>query len=268
MLRKIIALIKKDFLLETSYKIAFLLNIFSVAVSVFTYFFIDTLFGHRITPQLEEFGVNYFSYVLLSMAFFSYIGVGISSFSARIRAEQLQGTLESLLITPTRISTILFGMWCWNLIFASIDVLIYAALGISIFKINFSNLNILTVIITLVLTIISFSSLGILSASFIIVFKKGNPLTWVINTLEGLLGGVYFPITIMPCFLQIAAKFLPITYAIRAIELAVYQGYSILRLKKELCILLLFSLILLPLSFTAFKFALRKARRQGSLLQY
>ena len=268
MMRKIYALLKKDFLIEASYKIAFLFNIFSVAASVLTYFFIDKLFGHRMTSYLEEFGVNYFSYVLLGMAFFSYIGVGIGSFSSRIRSEQLQGTLESLLLTPTNVGIILLGMGLWNLIFATLDVLIYIMLGIFLFGIDFSNLNILSTIVILVLTVISFSSLGILSASCIIILKKGNPVAWVINTFEGLLGGVYFPVAVLPAALQSIAKCLPITYAIRGIQLAVYKGYSLGELKSEWSFLFVFCLVLIPASLFSFTFALKKARRQGNLIQY
>ncbi|MBN2119696.1 MAG: ABC transporter permease [Candidatus Omnitrophica bacterium] len=265
---KIISLLKKDFLIETSYKLAFLFNIFGVISSLLIYFFIDKLFGQRISPHLEEFGINYFSYVLLSMAFFSYIGVGIGSFSSRIRAEQIQGTLESLLVTPTKISIILLSMGLWNLIFATIDVFIYISLGVILFNINFTNVNLISTLAVLILTIISFSSLGILSASFIMIFKRGNPVAWIINTLEGLLGGVYFPVKVMPAFLQFLARFLPITYAIRAMQLAVYKGHTVFELKNELLFLFLFSCLLLPLSFTSFSYALKKARLQGSLLQY
>lgn len=268
MSRKIFALIKKDFLIETSYKLSFFFNIFSVCSTLLIYFFIDKLFGHRMTAHLEEFGVNYFSYVLLSMAFFSYIGVGISSFSNRIRLEQMQGTLETLLLTPTKTIIILISMGLWNLIFATLDVFIYIVLGIFLFKINFSNINILSTLVILLLTIISFSSLGIISASFVIVFKRGNPIGWIINALEGILGGVYFPITVMPRFLQLLAKFLPITYAVRAIELAVYRGYPLTQLRNEIGFLLIFSLFLVPLSFSSFKYALARSRKQGTLIQY
>ena len=104
---KIFAFLKKDFLTETSYKLSFLFNIFGVFVSVAIYFFIDKLFGNSAASHLKEFGVSYFSYVLLGMAFFSYIGVGLGSFSERIRTEQLQGTLEPILMSPTGISFIL-----------------------------------------------------------------------------------------------------------------------------------------------------------------
>lgn len=268
MLRQALAFLKKDFLIESSYKLSFLFNIFAVLISILSYFFIDKLFGHRMVDYLEEFGVNYFSYVLLGMAFFSYIGVGLGSFSNRIHTEQMQGTLEAILLTPTKISTILFSMALWNLLFATVDMAIYITLGIFLFKIDFANINILSTFLILLLTITSFSSLGIISASFIMVFKRGNPLGWVISSLEGLIGGVYFPITVMPVWLQYVARLLPITYAIRAIQLAVYRGFTVTQLVKEIGFLLLFSCILLPLSFASFKYALKKARRQGSLLQY
>ncbi|OGX43221.1 MAG: hypothetical protein A3F87_02010 [Omnitrophica WOR_2 bacterium RIFCSPLOWO2_12_FULL_51_24] len=268
MLKRLLALIKKDFLVESSYKFAFLSNILGVFVSVLSYFFIDKLFGQKMVSHLEEFGVNYFSYVLLSMAFFSYIGVGLGSFAGRIQSEQSQGTLEAILLTPTGISTILFSMALWNLLFATIDMGIYVILAVFLFKIDFVNINILSTLVILLLTITSFSGLGILSASFVITFKRGTPLDWVISNVEGLISGVYFPITVLPGWLQFMAKFFPITYAIRAVELAVYRGYSLFQLRKEIAFLFLFSLLLLPLSLAVFKYALRRARMDGSLTQY
>jgi ABC-2 type transport system permease protein len=266
--RASLAFLKKDFLMESSYRLSFFFNFFGILVSILSYYFINELFGNRMVPHLEAFGVNYFSYVLLSTAFFGYVGVGLGSFSERIRAEQQQGTLEAVLLTPTRISTILFSLVLWNLILATIDLAIYICLAIFLFKISFSNINVLSTIVVLILTIASFSALGIISASFIMVFKRGNPVGWILGSLEGLIGGVYFPITILPQWLQILAKFFPITYAIQAIQLAVYKGYPLTQLWRQTCILLLFSIVLLPLGLASFTFSLRKARRDGSLGQY
>ena len=268
MLKKIFALVKKDLLVETSYKLSFFFNIFGVITSLIVYYFIDRMFGYRMTEHLEEFGVNYFSYVLLNMAFFSYIGVGMGSFSNRVRHEQVQGTLEALLLSPTKIRTILLGMGLWNLMFATFDVIVYVLLGVFLFGIDFGNVNILSTALVLILTVITFSGLGILSASFVLVFKRGNPIGWVINTLEGILGGVYFPVSVMPAGLRFLANFLPITYAIRAMQLSVYKGYSPGMIVKELSFLVLFALILVPLSFYCFRYALKRTRREGSLAQY
>jgi ABC-2 type transport system permease protein len=268
MLAKALAFLKKDFLMESSYRLSFLLSFVGIFVSILSYYFIDKLFGSRIVPHLETFGVNYFSYVLLSTAFFGYVGVGLGSFSERIRIEQQQGTLEAVLLTPTRISTILLSLALWNLILATMEMLVYIGLAIFLFKIDFSHINILSTALIFILTIASFSGLGIISASFIMVIKQGNPVGWILGMAEGLIGGIYFPITILPQWLQILAKFFPITYAIRAIQMAVYKGYSLNQLGQEIGILLLFSIVLLPLSLASFAFSLRKARQDGTLGQY
>lgn len=268
MLKKALAFLKKDFLLESSYRLSFVSNIFVVAISVLSYFFIDKLFGYKMVESLEEFGVNYFSYVLLSMAFFSYVGLGMGSFASQIHSEQTQGTLEAILLTPTKISTLLVSMALWNLVNAAVEMAVYLILGICVFQINFAHVNILSTLLILLLTIASFSGLGILCASFTLIFKRGNPLSWIISNAEGLISGVYFPVTILPGWLQFLAQGLPITHAIRAIELAVYRNYTIIQLKKEIIFLSFFSLFLLPLSFAVFNYSLKKARKDGSLIQF
>lgn len=266
--RKIFAFLKKDFLNETSYRLGFVLNIFSVLAGILGYYYIDRLFGAKITPHLEEFGVSYFSYVLLGMAFFSYAGAGLGSFSSRIYSEQVEGTLETILLTPTKISTLLLSLGLWNLLLATMDLALYILFGVFLFKINFASANLLSTAVILLLTIASFSALGILSASFILIFKRGNPVSWIVSTLEGLIGGVYFPVTVLPAWLQFLAKLMPITYAIRSLELAVYRGYPLTALRREIGFLAAFSLLLLPLSLAAFKHALRRSRKNATLSEY
>lgn len=268
MLKKAFAFLKKDFLMESSYRLAFFFNFFGILVSILSYFFINKLFGNQIVPHLQTFGVDYFSYVLLSTAFFGYVGIGLGSFSERIHAEQQLGTLETVLLTPTKISTILFSLALWNLVLATIDLFVYIFLAVFVFKISFANINILSTAVIFVLTILSFSALGIISASFIMVFKRGNPLGWVLGSLEGLIGGVYFPVTVLPGWMQAMAQFFPITYSITAIQLAVYKGYSLPQLSREILFLSAFSIVLLPLSLFLFRFGLDKARKEGTLGQY
>lgn len=268
MLKKSFAFIKKGLLTETSYKTFFIFNLSGILFTALSYFFINKLFGQKIVYHLEEFGVNYFSYVLLSQAFYGYVGVGLGSFASQIVTEQRQGTLEAIFLTPTGVPIILFSMALWNLLLASLDVVIYVVLGVFLFKIDFSQINIISSLVILILTIFSFSGLGILSASFILVFKRGNPVDWITSSLEGLVSGVYFPLTILPGWIQGLAKFFPITHSIRAIELAVYKNYSLSQLKVEIGFLFLFSVLLIPLSLTVFSHSLKKAKSYGNLSQY
>lgn len=265
---KILAYIKKSLLTQFSYRFALILWILSIVTSLLTFYFIDKLFGFRVTSHLEPYGVNYFSYVLIGISFSGLLGTAFSSISGQIREEQTNGTLESLLVTPTSVFTIITAMILWNLIYAFLEFLFYILVGIFLFKIDFSNINILSTAIITILSIISFNALGIISASFVIVFKRGDPVSLIINIAFELLGGVYFPITVLPKFLQYISNIFPIIYAIRSIELAVYKGANLNMLFSDIILLLIFSVILVPLSILSFKFALNRARKQGNLIQY
>ena len=114
------------------------------------------MFSGIFVPYLQPYGGDYFSFVLIGIAFSGYQGVGLRSFSQAIRYEQVTGTLEIMLVTPTKISTILISSSLWRFLNTSINVLIYLLLGVILFGVNIaSNANFFAVFIILILTIIA-----------------------------------------------------------------------------------------------------------------
>jgi len=266
--KKALNFVKRDFILATSYRFAFLLQLFGILFSVLTFYFLAQMFGDAAIPYLEPYGGDYFSFVLIGIAFSTYLTTGLTSFSGSIRNEQMMGTLEAMLVTPTKTSLIIIFSSLWNFIFASIRVLAYLLIGVFLFDVNMSNANLVGALITLILTIICFSSLGIISASFIMVLKQGDPINWFFSALSGLLGGVFYPITVLPQWLQMFSYILPITYSLNAMRLALLQGYSLEALAPDILALVLFSVVMLPFSIMAFRYAVRRAKVDGSLTQY
>ncbi len=266
--RKIWAFIKRDFLLELSYKFAFFLNILGIFVSVVTFYFIARIFGKGASPYLVEYGGEYFPFVLLGIAFSGYFSTALRSFSFNIRREQFAGTLEAMLITPTKISTILFSSSLWDFIFSSINVFIYLLFGVLFFGLKLFQPNFFLAGIILILTIICFSAIGMISAGFIMIFKKGDPVTWLISTFSALLGGVYFPIRILPATLQKFSQFIPLTYALRSIRAVLLQGANLNDILRDILILMIFATFLLPAGVFIFKFAVKRAKIEGSLAHY
>lgn len=266
--RKILAFIKRDFSITASYRLSFFFQFFGIFFSVVTFYFIAKLFGGAATPYLDSYGGDYFSFVLIGIAFSDYLGVGLSSFAGTIREGQMLGTLEAMLVTPTRVHTIVLFSSVWQFLLTSIRVLVYILLGVFFFGVDMTRPNIPAALLILILTILAFSSLGIISASFIMIFKRGNPLNWLIGSFSTLFGGVLFPITILPDWLQKISHLLPITYSLRAMRHALLQSYSFQALSFDILMLALFSVVLLPLSIYAFKVGVRKAKKDGSLTHY
>ena len=150
----------------------------------------------------------------------------------------------------------------------TIRVALYLLIGALLLDVDFANSNFPLALLILVLTIISFSSLGIIAASFIMVLKRGNPVTWLFNATSNLLGGIYYPVSILPGWLMFISFLLPITYALRAMRLALLQGASFESLFTDILALIIFCILLLPISLLAFRYAVRKAKVDGSLTHY
>jgi len=268
MFSKMYAFIKRDVTIATSYKLSFFLRFFGMFFSVLVFYFIDKLFGAATTPYLTDYGGDYFSFVLIGIAFTSFLWAGLKSFSKVIRRGQMMGTLEAMLITPTRISTIILFSSIWSFIATSITALLYLAIGGLFFGVDLGNVNIISATIVLGLTIIAFSSFGILSASFIMIYKEGDPINWLFSSSSSLLGGVFFPVEVMPEWLQSVSKILPITYSLDAMRLAILKGYSPSALTHDILPLIGFSAIVMPLAIVSFYLAVNKAKMNGSLTHY
>lgn len=267
-LKKPLVFIHKDFISESSYKFSFLSQFVGIFVTALAWFFLSNLFGGTVSKHLNRYEGDYFSFVIIGIAFANYLQVALRSFSNNIRSAQTLGTLEAMLVTQTTIPTIILSSSLYNFIITSLRVVVYLVIGALAFGLDMGKANYPTAIIILMLTIICFSSMGIISASFIMVLKKGNPLNWLFVNLSWLLGGVYYPVSILPEWLEKFSYLLPITYSLEAMRLALLNGYSLRALLPNIIPLLIFTMILLPLSLCIFNYAVRRAKMEGSLVQY
>ena len=267
-LRKPVSFVRRDFKLQASYRLAFFLQFFGILFSVATFYFVSLLFGEAAMPHLQAYGGDYFAFVLVGIAFMRYQGVAMGTFAGTIRSGQMMGTLEAMLVTPTPLSTILVSSSLWSFAFTSIQVLIYLLMGVVLFGVDMGKVTLLAAVVIQTLTIVAFSGIGILSASFAMVFKRGDPIAFLFGSVSTLLGGVFYPITVLPGWLQPISYLLPLTYSLRAMRHAILRGDSLYELAPEVITLAVFAGILLPLSFLVFRYAVRRAKMEGSLTQY
>jgi ABC-2 type transport system permease protein len=267
-LRVIAAFIRRDFLAEKSYRLSFALGALATLANLAVFYFIGRLFGGRLAPQLAPFGADYFAYVFTGLAFFGYIGTGAGSYAGRIRLEQTQGTLEASLSSPAGTLPVLAALSAWNFLTATFELLVYALAGVFIFKLDFSGANWPCAALVFALSAACFAALGVISSCFVVLFKRGNPVAWVLNNFEGLLGGVYFPVAVLPGWLLAVSRVMPVTYAVRAFQLALHRGAGPSAVKYDLLALTIFDVVLVPAAVFLFDRSVRRARRTGTLGDY
>ena len=105
-LRQLWAFMVRDYRTEVSYRLSFILNLSGILFSAFTFFFISQLIGEAANPYLQEFDGDYFSFVIIGIAFSGYFGVGLTGYSRALREAQTTGTLEAMIMTPLPMPTL------------------------------------------------------------------------------------------------------------------------------------------------------------------
>jgi ABC-2 type transport system permease protein len=267
-LRIAIAFLRRDLQSEVSYRFAFLLQFAGVFFSVAVFYFVAQLLGPAAAPFLAAYGGDYFSFVLIGIAFQRYFGVGLTGFASTIRRAQTTGTLEAMLTTPTSFHAVITASSLWTYLATTVQVAGYLLVGGLFLGVDMAAGGLGPALLVLFLSVIVFSSLGIFAASFIMVLKRGDPVTWVLSAASALLGGVYYPVAVLPDWLEALSRWIPVTYALEAMRLALLQGTGLPALLSELGALAGFAAVLFPLSLLAFNYAVQRARLDGSLTHY
>ncbi len=129
---------------------------------------------------------------LTGLAVLNYFMTGFSSLANAIRQEQVQGTLESVLLTPINLPTVIVASSAWDFVQATLFSFLYLFFGWFFFSVHYAG-SFLLALVFLILTTLVLACLGILSASFAMVFKRGDPFGVFLGTGSALFSGVFFP---------------------------------------------------------------------------
>jgi ABC-2 type transport system permease protein len=267
-IRKLALMFCRDFTVARSYRFAFLIEMFQALFGSASFYFLSHFVDSPTLRKSLPPGTNYFSFALVGIAFFDYLSVALSTFDASLQEARQNGTLENLLVTQTSLPVILAGSSLYPFTWMSLHTAIYMGWGALLFGFPLHGANWLGAFLVLAASILAFSGLGILSAAYLLIFKRGNPMNWAILGLSSVVGGMMYPISVLPKWLQYVALLTPVTYSLEGMRAAILGHATLRELLPSIAGLLLFAAILLPVSFALFSWALRRAKITGTLTHF
>jgi ABC-2 type transport system permease protein len=268
-LRAVRALARRDRLVQLSHRFQIGLKAGLLGAWIVSLRFMSGLVDTS-SPQVARWlSSDYFSYALLGMACLRISQVGLVQMASRLREEQLQGTTEPVFVTGQPPILVLLGGLAWPLAAEIAGLLLIFGLGAAWLGADFSGANVPALVLALVATIASAAVWGILSAAFVIAFKKGDPVALLVNLVTIGLSGVFFPVEMIPGWLQPLSKLLPLTWGLEAVRAAALRGagFESAEYVGALAGLGVMSAALLPIAWIAHHAALRHALRAGNLGQ-
>jgi ABC-2 type transport system permease protein len=209
----------------------------------------------------------YFGFVVVGIAL---IGVMYSCFSIpeMVRQELIAGTFDRLLLSPFGAIRSVLAMTLFPMMFSFVLATITLGLGCLMFGLQLHWPTVPLSVPVMGLALLAFLPFGVLFAALTVVVKQGSVGTsWVIALLS-IVGGLYFPVSLLPHWLQTAAKLQPFTAATDVLRhllvnssLGGSPGTSLLKLVG-------FAAVLLPLSILILARAIRFGQRRGTIIEY
>jgi ABC-2 type transport system permease protein len=267
----ILSFIVRDFKVWWTYKFWLLLDISGIILFIITYYLFSLI---TTSQQIQEAGYmtgGYFTFALIGIAFQQYVHFAVQSVNESIRGEQWNGTMETILSTATDFKVFLLGEVCFSFIVSSALLLMSLLIGVALgAEFHVTPSSILTAAILTLLLIASHMDIGILSAGIIMKVKQGSPVTWAFSWLSQLVSGVFYPLKILPWYLEWIGRAFPLTYSLDGIRLCLQSGKDLTfpAIISDIISLVIFIVIATPIALYIFKIGYDAARRDGSLGQY
>ena len=260
------AFFRRDFYIATSYKFNFVFQLMAGFFIVSVFYFLSLLVDSEASRALvSRFNTDYFSYVLIGVAGAGVLHTGLTGFAGSLRTGMTEGSLEMTFSCPIRPMWVLLFPCIWAFLFEALKIIVVIASGTLFFGAALGHANLSSGLVVLLVTVMSYSVFGIISASIIMVLKRGDPINAAFSIASTLVAGAFFPIDLLPSWLASVAKVLPMTYAYEALRKTLLLGVGVSDVRLELMVLGGFSIVGLPLAIGIANMAIAKSKRDGTL---
>lgn len=258
-----LAVMRRDLHVYLSYRTRLVSQLLTSLFSLTLFYYVSRL------VHVTGFGSHnaYFGFVVVGIAL---VGVMYSCFSIPelVRQELIAGTFDRLLLSPFGAIRSVLAMTLFPMMLSFVLATFTLGLGCVIFGLRLHWSTVPLSVPVMFLALLAFLPFGVLFAALTVVVKQGNVGTaWVIAILS-IVGGLYFPVSLLPGWLQTAAKLQPFTAATDVLRhllvnssLGGSPGASLLKLAA-------FAAVLLPASILVLVRAVRYGQRRGTIIEY
>jgi ABC-2 type transport system permease protein len=237
----------------------------------FLYTVANTLTIAFIAKGLEAAGasldVNRATIVLLIGAvIWAYLGLVFEIVTETVAWERWEGTIEYTFMAPLSRPAHLLGMGAFAVIYGVVrTVLLFGAAALFL-DVHFVHPDFLSAGLVLATSSFSFIGIGMMTAVLPLISpEKGTQLGFIAQGLLLVVSGVYYPVTVLPQWMQWLAVVSPATYTLEGCRRAIVDGAGPGAVWSDIWPLLIIGAVAIPVGLLVFRRGERFAKRHGRL---
>jgi ABC-2 type transport system permease protein len=265
---KLAAFLRRDMLVAWSYRMAFFSDLATLVAQMLLFYYIGKLVPADRLPSYGGVQADYIDFVTLGIVINVFVQVALTRTSSAMRQEQLMGTLESLLVTPTAAATVQLGSAVFDLVYMPLRTAVFLAFMVMFVGVDLDPSGILPSIVLLLAFIPCIWGIGIGCAAGILTFKRGAGAIGLGALLLGFTSGAFFPLTLLPEWVQTLAAYNPLAVAVEGLRDALLGGTGWAGVSEDILKLVPMSVIALVTGSILFRLAMRREQRRGTLGLY
>jgi ABC-2 type transport system permease protein len=258
-----LAVMRRDLHVFLSYRTRIVSQVLTSVFSITLFYYVSKL------VHVEGFGSpqTYFGFVVVGIALVS-IMYSCFSIPELVRQELVAGTFDRLLLSPFGAIRSVIAMTLFPLLYSFVLAALTLGMACALYGLKLHWSTVPLSVPAMGLALLAFLPFGLLFAALTVSIKQGAiGTTWVI-ALISIVGGLYFPISLLPHWVQTAAKMQPFTPATEVLRHLLVNSPQTTSIQDALIRLVVFAAVLLPLSIFALSSAIRLGQRRGTIIEY
>jgi ABC-2 type transport system permease protein len=205
-------------------------------------------------------------YLGIGTVVWAYLRAVFANVGEMVAWERWEGTIEYTMMAPISRLAHMLGVSLFSIIYGLARSALLLGVLALFFSVDLSNANLGGAAVILLVGSVSFLGFGIMAAVLPLLFpERGEEMTFVISSILLLVSGVYYPISVLPDWMEPLATISPATYVLKGMREALLEGTPTLALGPSILPILVLGALALPIGIAVFGWGERYAKRTGRL---
>ncbi|MGH2920970.1 MAG: ABC transporter permease [Gaiellaceae bacterium] len=204
--------------------------------------------------------------LLVGGVVWAYLGIIFEILTETVAWERWEGTIEYTFMAPLSRPIHLFGMGLFAIVYGVVRAILLFGVVALFFDLDLSHADFIAALVVLLVASIPFIGIGMMTAVLPLISpEKGTQLGFIAQGILLVVSGVYYPVDVLPQWMQWLATISPATYALDGMRDAIVEGQGLGFMWDEIWPLILIGIASIPLGLEVFRRGERYAKQHGKL---